>query len=150
MTGWGFQTIWTGEFIMTSPYQWIMDWTDFKPANAHSAWLDVYLQLGRPGVAILAFCLGWAWFGVLFKSPHDGAAAAFAGANLMAITFISFTETNLAGTMDLQWLLFVLISTKLFATPNAREKKPFLVSVPAAQTVATRRKLSNETFWINR
>jgi exopolysaccharide production protein ExoQ len=113
-TGWGFQSVWRGEMVITSPYQWVMDWTDFKPANAHSSWLDVYMQLGRPGFALLALIMGWVWFGILFRGANNVAATAFAGANLMAISFISFTETNLASAMDLQWFLVALIGTKLY------------------------------------
>jgi exopolysaccharide production protein ExoQ len=124
MTGWGFSSIWRGETVMTSPYQWVMDWTDFKPANAHSSWLDIYMQLGQPGFALLALCVGWAWFGVLFRGGQNHAATAFAGANLMAITFISFTETNLVGAMDLQWLLVPLLGAKLHYSYRETKKAP--------------------------
>lgn len=113
-TGWGYQSIWRGKDEMTSPYQWIMDWSGFEPANAHSAWLDMFMQLGFPGLTLLALCVGWAWFGVLFLGARNRSAAAFAGANLMAVTFISFTESNLAGPMDMQWLYIPLLGTKLF------------------------------------
>jgi exopolysaccharide production protein ExoQ len=126
MTGWGFQSIWRGKDVMTSPYQWIMDWSGFEPANAHSAWLDIFMQLGLPGLAILALCVGWAWFAVLFLGSKNRLAAGFAGANLMAVTFISFTETNLAGSMDMQWLFVPLLGTKLFYSymhPDTRKTK---------------------------
>ncbi len=122
MTGWGFLSVWRGEEVMTSPYQWVMDWTDFKPANAHSAWLDIYMQLGKPGFVLLALCMGWAWFGVLFKGAQNHLATAFAGATLMGITFISFTETNLVGAMDLQWLYVPLIGAKLFSSIGRSEQ----------------------------
>lgn len=127
-TGWGFQSVWRGEMVITSPYQWVMDWTDFKPANAHSSWLDVYMQLGRVGFVLLAFIIGWVWFGILFRGAHNQAATAFAGANLMAITFISFTETNLAGAMDLQWFLVPLIGAKLYYDYR-KAKKPIAASI---------------------
>jgi exopolysaccharide production protein ExoQ len=137
-TGWGFQAVWRGVDVMTSPYQWIMDWTDFKPANAHSAWLDIYLQLGQPGFVLLALIMGWAWFGVLFRDAKNNVAIAFAGATLMAVTFISFTETNLAGAMDMQWFLVVLIGTKLYCNYVAPKQQ-----VPA---YATSGSLDGDTF----
>jgi exopolysaccharide production protein ExoQ len=121
-TGWGFQSVWRGEGDMTSPYQWIMEWTDFKPANAHSSWLDIFMQLGFPGLFLLALCMVWAWFGVLFLGAKDKIGGAYAGANLMAITFISFTETNLAGAMDLQWLFVPLLGAKLYETFFSRAR----------------------------
>lgn len=138
MTGWGFSSIWRGKDVMTSPYQWIMDWTAFEPANAHSAWLDIFMQLGLPGLGILALCVGWAWFAVLFLGSQNRLAAAFAGANLMAVTFISFTETNFAGAMDLQWLYVPLLGTKLFYSYFHPEK-----TKPKLQTSGT---LEGDTF----
>jgi hypothetical protein len=40
----------------------------------------------------------------------------------MAITFISFTETNLMAPMDLQWFLVVLLATKLHLEYRAQPK----------------------------
>jgi exopolysaccharide production protein ExoQ len=112
--GWGFQAIFRGKDVMTSPYQWILEWTDFLPANAHSSWYDIYIQLGHVGVALLVLAMVWAWAGLFFARKMDNYALAFAGATLAAISFISFTETNLVAPMELQWFLVVLLATKLF------------------------------------
>lgn len=124
MTGWGFLSIWRGEDVMTSPYQWVMEWTDFKPANAHSAWLDIYIQLGRPGFVLLALCVGWAWYAILFRGNVNHTATAFAGANLMGVSFISFTETNLVGAMDMQWLFVPLLGAKLYYDYRQPKQRP--------------------------
>ncbi|NJR20574.1 MAG: O-antigen ligase family protein [Hyphomonadaceae bacterium] len=58
--GWGYQGIWRGEQDMISPMQWIIDRAQFAPANAHSSWLDAYVQLGSP-----VWCCWWfVWFGL--------------------------------------------------------------------------------------
>jgi exopolysaccharide production protein ExoQ len=117
MQGWGFQAIWRTKDDMTSPLQWILERADFVPANAHSSWLDIYLQLGQPGVILLAICMIWAWLSLFFKAKIDNRALAFSGATFAAITFISFSETNLVMPMDLQWALVCLLAVKLYLTP---------------------------------
>jgi exopolysaccharide production protein ExoQ len=112
--GWGFQAVFRGKDDMTSPYQWIMDQTDFLPANAHSSWLDIYIQLGNVGVALLVIATVWAWLSILLANKVSNNIIAFCGSTLAAITFISFTETNFVTPMELQWFLVVLIATKLF------------------------------------
>jgi hypothetical protein len=64
----------------------------------------------------------------LILSPaREGASNAFAGAVLMAVTFTSFTETNLMAPMDLQWTLVPLIATKLWLDFRfEKAKKPML------------------------
>jgi exopolysaccharide production protein ExoQ len=122
--GWGFQTIWRDKDSMTSPFQWITDRVEFLPANAHSSWLDAYLQLGRPGVVLLVVCMVWAWLGIFVRPKTSNIAIAFSGAILAAITFISFTETNLVTSMELQWVLVVLLTTKLFLGDSDTSESP--------------------------
>lgn len=112
--GWGFQAVFRGKDDMTSPYQWITEATDFLPANAHSSWYDIYIQLGNVGVVLLAIALAWVTFGLVWGRKTDNYALSFSGAVLAALTFISFTETNLVAPMELQWGMFVLLGTKLF------------------------------------
>lgn len=112
-TGWGYQAIWRGEDEMTSPMQWVMQWTDFKPANAHSSWLDTYLMLGIPGVTLLALVMGWAWLQVLGRLWTGARSLVFAAGAMTAVTFVCFTETVLMNTFDFQWMLVVLIGAKM-------------------------------------
>jgi exopolysaccharide production protein ExoQ len=134
--GWGFQAIFRGKDVMTSPYQWISEWTDFLPANAHSSWLDIYVQLGHVGVALLVVAMVWAWAGLFFARGVKNYALAFAGAILASLTFISFTETNLVAPMELQWFLVVLIACKLFM-PGDSDPKPDLAASADTQGVLT-------------
>jgi exopolysaccharide production protein ExoQ len=113
LTGWGYQAIWRGREDMTSPYQWVNQWTDFEPANAHNSFLDMYLQLGLVGVGLLALIMLWAWMAVIVRASQSDIATPFAAATLMAITLICFTESNLANFMDLQWIMVPLLATKL-------------------------------------
>jgi exopolysaccharide production protein ExoQ len=121
LTGWGYQAIFRGGDDLTSPFQWITESTGFLPANAHSSWLDTYLQLGSVGVILLAISVIWAWAGVLISRKMSNASIAFVGATLASITFISFTETNLVAAMELQWILFIVLACKLFLPVDASE-----------------------------
>lgn len=136
--GWGYQAIWRNKDDPTSPMQWVIENAQFTPANAHSSWLDMYLQLGKPGVVLLAICLLWAWAALIIKSGVNNRVLSFCAASLGAITFISFSETNLAVPMEFQWFLVTLIGTKLYLTPAAdHEKKPNSHSLSTAPDAGT-------------
>jgi hypothetical protein len=99
-------SVWPGENIMTSPYQWVVDWTEFKPANAFQrGWTSIC------NWADLVLCC-WRF------------ATSFAGAGLMAITFNSFTETNLVGAMDLPWFLVAMLGCKLYYSYPKPDEMP--------------------------
>jgi exopolysaccharide production protein ExoQ len=119
MHGWGYQSVFGNEDVMTSPFQWIAEATDFKPPHAHSSWLDMYLQLGQVGVGLLVLFTVWAWASLFFASKITNKERAYAGAALAGITFISFTETVLVTPLELNWFLVVLIACKLNAPDNA-------------------------------
>jgi exopolysaccharide production protein ExoQ len=122
MEGWGFQSIWRTKDDMTSPLHWILERAEFVPANAHSSWLDMYLQLGQVGVILLGLCMFWVWGSLIVKSGIENRHLAFAGAVFAAITFISFSETNLVMPMDLQWTLAQILSVKILLTPTTTSK----------------------------
>jgi exopolysaccharide production protein ExoQ len=130
--GWGFQAVFRGKDDMTSPYQWITEATDFLPANAHSSWLDIYLQLGRPGFILLCLSMVWVWLGLIVGRKIDNYALSFAGATIAALTFVSFTETNLVAPMELQWFLIVLLGAKLFV-PLGQLDRPAQTNTAASQ-----------------
>lgn len=113
MTGYGFNTVWKDQKSLDGPYQWISNGTDFFPQNAHSSWLDTKLQLGLPGVMILAVCIGMAWLVTLIRLPRGGAGALFALSSLATLTLISFTESIFVSKMDMPWMLVMLITAKM-------------------------------------
>lgn len=115
--GWGYGVIWNDTTSLTSPYQWIAQIADFKPANAHSSYRETLLTLGKYGLYLLVLALGKTMFdAVIFIRTKPVGAALCLGAIGSLIT-ISFTEMVFLGRMDLYWLLVVMIGTKL-ALPN--------------------------------
>ncbi len=112
MTGYGFHAVWEDQTSIAGPYQWIADGTGFFPQNAHSSWLDITLQLGLPGLVLLAACMVTAWLATLVRLRHGGPGVLFAISALATLTMISFTESILVSSMDMPWLLVMLIAAK--------------------------------------
>jgi exopolysaccharide production protein ExoQ len=99
-----------------------MQWTDFKPANAHSSWLDTYVSLGLPGVALLALVMIWAWLQVVGRLWTGARSLVFAAGAMTAVTFVCFTETVLLNMVDFQWMLVVMIGAKMaLDTPDPED-----------------------------
>ncbi|MCA3694138.1 O-antigen ligase [Aquidulcibacter sp.] len=111
-TGYGFHAVWEDQTSIDGPYQWIADGTGFFPQNAHSSWWDVVLQLGTPGAVLLTICMALAWIAVLVRIRHGGPGALFAVSALATLTLISFTESILVSSMDMPWMLVMLIAAK--------------------------------------
>lgn len=112
MTGYGFHAVWEDQTSIAGPYQWIADGTGFFPQNAHSSWLDITLQLGLPGLVLLAACMATAWLATLLRLRHGGPGVLFAISALATLTMISFTESILVSSMDMPWMLVMLIAAK--------------------------------------
>jgi O-antigen ligase len=111
-TGYGFHAVWEDQTSVAGPYQWIADGTGFYPQNAHSSWLDATLQLGTPGLMLLTACMVLAWLAALIGLRKGGPGALFALSALATLTMISFTESILLSSMDMPWLLVMLIAAK--------------------------------------
>ena len=112
MTGYGFHSVWDDQTSVAAPYQWIAEGTGFFPQNAHSSWLDVMLQLGVPGLFLLITCMGFGWLAAIIRLRTGGPGALFALSSLATLTLISFTESILVSSMDMPWLLVMLVTAK--------------------------------------
>jgi exopolysaccharide production protein ExoQ len=110
-TGWGYQAVWHNK-DPNGPIEFVIWHTGFRPADAHSSWMDIGVQLGLPGMAIMAF----SFFAALWAAgrriySHPGAL--WAAVTLIAILSVSFTETILASPMGATAFLFQLMAAKL-------------------------------------
>lgn len=112
MTGYGYHAVWEDQTSVAGPYQWIADGTGFFPQNAHSSWLDISLQLGLPGLVLLAACMATAWLATLIRLRQGGPGSLFGLSALATLTMISFTESILVSSMDMPWMLVMLITAK--------------------------------------
>jgi exopolysaccharide production protein ExoQ len=123
--GLGYQSFWRGEEVMTSPYQWIMDYTGFKPANAHQSWLDAQVQIGLIGLGLLVACVGLTVGLSVAKLRGGGPGEVFAFGTLASLLLISFTETIFLNPMDFQWMMVVMFAAKfLIGDETVRPRLP--------------------------
>jgi hypothetical protein len=53
-----------------------------------------------------------AWLATLFRLRHGGPGVLFAISALATLTMISFTESILVSSMDMPWMLVMLIAAK--------------------------------------
>lgn len=122
MQGWGYNVIWDGGNDLTSPYQWIAEIADFKPANAHSSYQEALLSLGKIGLYLLAFSLGKTILDLILHIRSKPMGAALGIAVVGSLITISFTETVFLGRMDFYWMLVVLFGTKIALPHDASEE----------------------------
>jgi O-antigen ligase len=120
-TGWGYQAIWHNK-DPNGPIEFVIWHTGFRPADAHSSWMDIGVQLGLPGIAIMAF----SFFAALWAAgrriySHPGAL--WAAVTLIAILSVSFTETILASPMGATAFLFQLMAAKLAMNEAVRSPR---------------------------
>ena len=120
-TGWGYQAIWYNK-DPNGPIEFVIWHTGFRPADAHSSWLDIGVQLGLPGMAVMAISFVAAlWAAGRRIYSHPGAL--WAAITLIAILSVSFTETILASPMGATAFLFQLMAAKLAANEDARSPR---------------------------
>ena len=136
--GWGYSTPW----VPSDPAfdEWIVD-HGVTVVQAHSVWVDVYLQLGFIGVFLIAltyFAFVWrAWFFAVDRPRWDlGADRPYSPMSLLpslvgAILIVqSFTESS--PLLLWGWMFVVMLSFKI-------KQSPHIGVGPAEQTLAIER-----------
>jgi O-antigen ligase len=109
--GAGFESFWLGE---RAEKIWRIHW--WHPNQAHNGYLEVYLNLGWTGVALLGFLMVWGYrnvVGSLRRSPELGRLrlAFFVVAVIYNLTEAAFKVMNPI------WIIFLLAVT---AVPEPR------------------------------
>jgi O-antigen ligase len=115
--GYGYEGFWTDA---STPAKYIRGELGWPVPNAHNGWLDVRLELGWVGFALVAVVFAAASVAVLvrgWKVKDGGWSAAF---------FISFLVATLSESLileqnDLSWVLCVAAMTRLLG-PQPREE----------------------------
>jgi O-antigen ligase len=136
--GWGFATPWLASEPMFD--RWIVDHGE-TVLQAHSMWLDVFLQLGVVGVALLALAylaFVWrAWFFAIDRPRFDlRADRPYSPLTLLPTLFATLLlvqgVTESGPLLVWGWMLFILFSFKI-------EQAPLLGVGPAEQSLAIER-----------
>ena len=112
--GTGFESFWLGERVtaLWSQYLW-------RPNQAHNGYLEVFLNLGWVGVALLGFVIAWGYrnvVGALHRDPEFGGLrlAFFVAAVLYNVTEGAFKM------MHPVWIAF-LLAVMVIPEPEHRE-----------------------------
>lgn len=131
LVGYGFGAVWTDPW---GPAWFIRHEVKWEAPTAHNGWLDVLLQLGAVGLALCAvhFLASTVAAGLrLFRGgPESGWTVPF----VAVFGLLSVSESTLIQYNGLPWMLYVMLTAKLFetgglaaarATPRAATLKLF-------------------------
>ena len=116
-TGYGYASIWTDEGGW-GPLAWIIKWSHFRPHHAHNSWLETWLALGYPGLALWAsvFILTW---GLTLYAVYRRPGGYFALPFLVFYSLTTLTESVAFIYNDLYWVIFAAMAFKLAAGDRA-------------------------------
>ena len=108
--GYGFEAFWEGD-NPTAPYNWVVQQAGFRPNNAHSSWLELWLMLGLPGLILQGAYMLWGLIAaVLTLMRSNGAYLALP--YLLTTLLASNVESLLFSPSALEWFFVVMITSK--------------------------------------
>jgi exopolysaccharide production protein ExoQ len=110
LLGTGFESFWLPDRLQT-----IWQWTMSGLQEAHNGYLEVYLNLGWVGVALLATLIVKGYRNVMAWLRRDPALGTLMLAFFVAPVIYSLTEAGFR-MMNLSWITFLLVAV---ATPQA-------------------------------
>jgi O-antigen ligase len=133
--GYGFGAFWHDRF---GPAMLIRRETQWDVPAAHNGWLEIGLQIGEVGVALVAFYFAIT-LGALLKRLFVRGDGFWAVMYIGAFLVLSFSESVILRQNSLEWILFVATATKLAMEVRAPRRLPApararlaLVTPPAA------------------
>jgi exopolysaccharide production protein ExoQ len=107
----------------------------WQPEHAHNVWLDVTLDLGLVGLALLAWILVRSiWQMLALYTQHNHISSLLAILFVMSLVSRSLTETFALRRRDLIWVMFVSIIVALAAEYRRLGRKASSVHVTVSHT----------------
>ena len=125
--GAGYESFWLGERLETI---WSTNWE--HPNQAHNGYLEVYLDLGWVGVALLALLITWGYRNAIGLLSWDPAAARLGLAYFVAALAYNLTEHAFREIHPV-WIAFLLAVTAIPRTFPAPEPAIDQVHVQATR-----------------
>ncbi|OLD32160.1 MAG: hypothetical protein AUI49_03885 [Candidatus Rokubacteria bacterium 13_1_40CM_2_68_13] len=113
--GTGFESFWLGE---RAKWMWENHW--WHPNQAHNGYLEIFLNLGWLGVALLSFIIVWGYRNVVDALRRDPETGRLKLAYFGAAVLYNMTEAAFKGTHPV-WIAFLLAVT-IVPKPSHREK----------------------------
>jgi len=123
LVGTGFESFWLGERLENL---WTLD--EFSNINeAHNGYLEVYLNLGIVGLALLGTLIVTAYRNALRLLDRDPAAGRLRLGFLVIAVVYNFTEAGIRST-DLVWIALLLVTTRVAVSAQAPVSKRHAVA----------------------
>ncbi len=121
--GYGYGTFWQD---LLGPSYWIRFDLEWGVPTAHNGWLETALSAGLVGVALFGLLFLFTLLLALDRLYRGGVENYFVILMLVLYFMISLSESTILQQNDLSWVIFVVISAKLFSFAPAwwRDRRP--------------------------
>jgi O-antigen ligase len=133
-TGYGYAAFWEPDL---GPAWYVRRDVQWEAPTAHNGWLEVLIQLGWPGLVLVAAHLSVAALAALARLPR-GEEAYWAVLSLALFVLFSLSESTILQQNNTSWVLYVATTAKLFQlrTRRAPAPTPEREAVQVAQALA--------------
>jgi exopolysaccharide production protein ExoQ len=127
--GTGFESFWMGSRL---DEMWTLHW--WHPNEAHNGYIEIYLNLGWIGIALLALVIGTGYRNVLRVLRRDPEAGKLRLAYFVIGIIYSLTEAGFR-TLSPAWFCFLMATLAIprIAVPAARRIKESVVKTAAPE-----------------
>ncbi len=135
LTGYGYAAFWGKESM---PANWVRLETEWAVPSAHQGWLEVLIQLGYVGVALVGFIYLVTVVLALVRLPTQGIREGYFGlAFLAAFGVLTLSESVMVLHHNFSWALFMAVMAGRFMPVGSpmvelnRRAQPFPMQSPA-------------------
>jgi exopolysaccharide production protein ExoQ len=109
-TGYGYAAFWGRDSV---PAAWVRQETQWPVPSAHNGWIDLLVQLGWPGLVVVAVIVAVTALAVVARIGGAGLReGGWSAGYLVAFIILSFSESVLLSHQNLPWVLFLAILTR--------------------------------------
>jgi exopolysaccharide production protein ExoQ len=119
--GVGFGAFWVGHigYAMYPLENWSRATPEWRPGEGHNGYLDVYVDLGVIGVALVLLIIGVAFSGALNDLQNEFALGALRLTLLLSIIMNNVSESSLLKGTHSLWFVFLLVAVSV---PNGTHR----------------------------